>query len=141
MHSTDITISLVGSYPTFSPLPVVWRLFSSALSDPHESLPVRKRNALCCPDFPLASKDQRQAEPLFSVTKIRIKVEIQIFLLSFRLSLCVNECKNVPFLFLTIVNHVCSSVKYWKKSDETYTIKGFRQYLCGSFFECINYEY
>ena len=31
------------------------RLFSSAPTDPCEPLPVRKRSALCCPDFPLTS--------------------------------------------------------------------------------------
>ena len=29
------------------------RLFSSVLLSPHGLLPVKKRNALCCPDFPL----------------------------------------------------------------------------------------
>ena len=29
-----------------------WRLFSSARIRSHERLPIKKRNALCCPDFP-----------------------------------------------------------------------------------------
>lgn len=54
MHSIDVTTNLVGSYPAFSPLPSLRRrLFSSAFTDPCESLSVRKRDALCCPDFPL----------------------------------------------------------------------------------------
>ena len=32
-----------------------WRLFSSALLSPRGLLPVRKRNTLCCPDFPRVS--------------------------------------------------------------------------------------
>ncbi|MEN9742270.1 MAG: hypothetical protein RLZZ65_75 [Bacteroidota bacterium] len=54
-----ITKQAVGSYPTFSPFPrqaeVVY--LSAALSVPKKSLftdlPVRKYDALCCPDFPL----------------------------------------------------------------------------------------
>ena len=56
MYSTSVTTGLVGSYSTFSPLPLKnkWRLFSSTLIHPCERLPVKKQNALCCPDFPLA---------------------------------------------------------------------------------------
>ena len=52
-----VTIRLVGSYPTFSPLPALHRqsgrFFSSARIHPRERLPIKKRTALCCPDFPL----------------------------------------------------------------------------------------
>ncbi len=56
MHSTHVAMRLVGSYPTFSPLPggkASRRSFSSASASPRGLLPVRKRIALCCPDFPL----------------------------------------------------------------------------------------
>lgn len=53
MYSANVTISLVGSYSTFSPLPFTRRLFSSTFAGSREPLPVRKRDALCCPDFPL----------------------------------------------------------------------------------------
>ncbi len=51
--------ALVGSYPTFSPLPAFRRAvsLSAALSVarpfPAAPLPVRKHGALRCPDFPL----------------------------------------------------------------------------------------
>ena len=79
VHSTDITAGLVSSCLTFSPLPLpgrgfppfrFGRLFSSVLSGPCGPLPVRKRDALCCPDFPLplpslrGGKGQRQAGSL-----------------------------------------------------------------------------
>lgn len=59
-HSPHVAARLVGSYPTFSPLPALRakrhrRLFSSALLSSRELLPIKKRNALCCPDFPPAS--------------------------------------------------------------------------------------
>lgn len=74
MHSTDVTTGLVGSCPTFSPLPLSsGRLFSSALSDPRESLLVRKRDVLRCPDFPLAINGQRQAGLLLVVGKVTKK--------------------------------------------------------------------
>ena len=61
------------SHPCRQALQLLRRLFSSARSDPREPLPVRKRNALCCPDFPLASVGgQRQAGSLFLTAKVRI---------------------------------------------------------------------
>ena len=65
VYSTTVASRLVSSYLTFSPLPPEWktrhaglrgvrrRLFSSTRISPRGLLPVRKRNALCCPDFPL----------------------------------------------------------------------------------------
>lgn len=81
VHSIDITADLVSSCLTFSPLPLSTsqhfnvitfqrfnisgrRLFSSALTDPCGPLPVRKRDALRCPDFPLLLLEQRQAGSL-----------------------------------------------------------------------------
>ena len=54
VYSLRVATQLVGSYSTFSPLPLKnkWRLFSSTLIHPCERLPVKKQNALCCPDFP-----------------------------------------------------------------------------------------
>lgn len=37
----------------------VKRFFSVTLLCPHEHLPVKKHDALCCPDFPLSPKGQR----------------------------------------------------------------------------------
>ena len=73
VHGICVTTDPVGSYPTFSPLPRTQtrRLFSSALSDPHESLPVRKRVTLCCPDFPPAvPRTARQATSRFTVSVV-----------------------------------------------------------------------
>jgi len=53
--------AVVGSYPAFSPLPgldtsSLGGIFSVALAVAQQflvkHLPVRKQNALCCPDFP-----------------------------------------------------------------------------------------
>ena len=58
--------ALVGSYPTFSPLPTRTPAvsLSAALavnfSFRKSPLPVRKSGALCCPDFPLPIAGQRQ---------------------------------------------------------------------------------
>ena len=59
------------SHPCRQALRLLRRLFSSARSDPREPLPVRKRDALCCPDFPLlclvsgrTQAEQRQAGSL-----------------------------------------------------------------------------
>ena len=81
MYSTNVTIGLVGSYSTFSPL--LWRaerLFSSTSTDPCEPLSVRKRGTLCCPDFPLAQiclgdiwASGRPACCLISAAKVQIK--------------------------------------------------------------------
>lgn len=46
--------------------PESWRFFSSALINPRGLLPIKKRNALCCPDFPPAPhiyKDARDKPP------------------------------------------------------------------------------
>ncbi len=77
VHSPCVATRLVGSYPTFSPLPAGFplkkretrrRLFSSALANPREFLPVKKRSALCCPDFPLAPQGRkRQTARLVSI--------------------------------------------------------------------------
>ena len=65
VYGPRVTTRPVGSYPTFSPLPgkikacrlaelytLTGRSFSSTLIHSREQLPVRKRDALCCPDFP-----------------------------------------------------------------------------------------
>ncbi len=65
----DVTIRLVGSYPTFSPLPrlngaVVFFCVSPAVTD---TLHINKRDALCCPDFPHTPQgSKRQTVQLFS---------------------------------------------------------------------------
>ena len=63
-----VTMRLVGSYSTFSPLPYFpkkeRRLFSSTLLYPHGQLSVRKWDALCCPDFPPVPKHTRQTSQL-----------------------------------------------------------------------------
>lgn len=43
----------------FTLIPRMERLFSVTLLYPHEYLPVRKHNALRCPDFPLSFTGQR----------------------------------------------------------------------------------
>ena len=51
--------------------------FSSALLNPHGLLPVKKWNALCCPDFPPASRRcTRQANQLFLGAKLQQLVEL-----------------------------------------------------------------
>ena len=63
-HGSYVAIRPVGSYPAFSPLPHgVRRLFSSALLYPCGQLSVRKWDALCCPDFPLAPMTQATSRP------------------------------------------------------------------------------
>jgi len=55
-HALDVAIKAVGSYPAFSPFPspearvvcFLWHYLFRQLAD----LPVRKYDALCCPDFP-----------------------------------------------------------------------------------------
>ena len=71
VHSTHVAIRLVGSCPTFSPLPFneERRLFSSPLLNPHGLLAVNKWDALCCPDFPLSPRGQRQTVRLLSACK------------------------------------------------------------------------
>ena len=61
VHDTDVATDANGLLPRFltltSPMPrkaKEGRLFSSALICPRGQLPVRKRSALCCPDFPHA---------------------------------------------------------------------------------------
>ena len=48
----SIATLAVGSYPTFSPLPLTRRLFSSTLLYPLEYQAVNLRGALRCSDFP-----------------------------------------------------------------------------------------
>ena len=57
-HASFVAIGAVGSYPAFSPFPcrsesggVVCFLWH-CLSPTNRGLPVRKYDALCCPDFP-----------------------------------------------------------------------------------------
>ncbi len=71
----------------FSPLPPKRRLFSSALTCRHRQLPVKKRSALCCPDFPLAPQNDASDRPehCFSSAKI---VQIDN-------TTKINECKIV----------------------------------------------
>ena len=49
-----VTTSLVGSYPTFSPLPYLHEavIFFCVLPAVADTLHINKRDALCCPDFP-----------------------------------------------------------------------------------------
>ena len=58
-HASGVAIGAVGSYPTFSPFPrqvgVVCFLWHF-LSPTSRGLPVRKYDALCCPDFPPPDK-------------------------------------------------------------------------------------
>ena len=59
---------LVGSYPTFSPLPrlneaVIFFYVTPAVAD---TLHINKRDALCCPDFPHTPKGKRQTVQLLS---------------------------------------------------------------------------
>lgn len=43
----------------FTLIPLTERLFSVTLLPPLGDLPVKKHDALCCPDFPLSPKGQR----------------------------------------------------------------------------------
>ena len=49
-----VTTRLVGSYPTFSPLPRVSEavIFFCVFPAVTDTLHINKRDALCCPDFP-----------------------------------------------------------------------------------------
>lgn len=51
VHAAGAMAGIAGTART-----VRRRLFSSALLSPRGLLPVKKRNALCCPDFPLAPR-------------------------------------------------------------------------------------
>src|SRR5690606_39447731 len=69
----------VSSYLTFSPLPrhvgavcFLWHLLSPIA----RSLPVRKRVALCCPDFPLPRRYGAAIEPVCFTTKVYKKAVI-----------------------------------------------------------------
>ena len=81
----DVTIRLVGSYPTFSPLPrlngaVVFFYVSPAVTD---TLHINKRDALCCPDFPHTLREsKRQTVQLlfFVVVKIIQMIEINVLI-------------------------------------------------------------
>lgn len=79
MHSTNVAIGLVLTPPSH-PYRQGRRLFSSASTDPRESLSVRKRDVLRCPDFPPVVKhvhDQRQTKLLpYLLAKVR-KYQIQ----------------------------------------------------------------
>lgn len=64
-HASGVAIGAVGSYSTFSPFPhrnesggVVYFLWH-CLSPTSRGLPVRKYDALCCPDFPPPDKSGR----------------------------------------------------------------------------------
>ncbi len=56
VHSTDVAISLVSSYLTFSPLPLEKRggCFLLHVLNLTAHFPLRSGLALNCPDFPLA---------------------------------------------------------------------------------------
>ena len=91
VHSPHVTMRLVSSCLTFSPLPPLpsgnpcpkgqggakakrGRLFSSALIHPYGQLPVKKRIALRCPDFPPASPWNARGKPFclfFMAAKLR----------------------------------------------------------------------
>lgn len=70
-HASVVTNEAVGSYPAFSPFPQLdtssqGSLFSvalSVLSLKARALPVRKYDALCCPDFPLLSLRLKNDKP------------------------------------------------------------------------------
>ena len=59
-----LTTRLVGSYPTFSPLPhrsgaVIFFCVSPAVAD---TLHINKRDALCCPDFPHTPRGEQATD-------------------------------------------------------------------------------
>ena len=75
---------LVGSYPTFSPLPrlneaVIFFYVTPAVAD---TLHINKRDALCCPDFPHTPHGgKRQTVQLLSDDKISARrAKYQIYL-------------------------------------------------------------
>ena len=87
VHDTDVATDANGLLPRFltltSPMPrkaKEGRLFSSALICPRGQLPVRKRSALCCPDFPHAPPGRmRQTARLVSkISLLRSKFTIFI---------------------------------------------------------------
>ena len=106
MHSRHVTVPLVGSYPTFSPFQSLRQTKSSEVSLPYDLLPhrdccyfllhcstltdcfyIRKWDALCCPDFPLATHHlvaQRQTVRLLSHHKVNdfFADELTIFIFS-----------------------------------------------------------
>ena len=61
-HASGVAIGAVSSYPTFSPFPLwseseavvcfLWHFLSPIPILIGRGLPVRKYDALCCPDFP-----------------------------------------------------------------------------------------
>ena len=104
---------LVGSYPTFSPLPhrseaVIFFYVNPAVAD---TLHINKRDALRCPDFPHTPQgSKRQTVQLLSVYKIsarRAKYQIYLnisesqpnFKLRSRLKLCKPREKANLFAF------------------------------------------
>ena len=79
-----VATRLVGSYPTFSPLPrlngaVIFFYVNPAVAD---TLHINKRDALCCPDFPHTPQgSKRQTVQLFSAHKISARrAKYQIYL-------------------------------------------------------------
>ena len=79
-----VTTRLVGSCPTFSPLPrlneaVIFFCVTPAVAD---TLHINKRDALCCPDFPHTPRgSKRQTVQLLSVYKISARrAKYQIYL-------------------------------------------------------------
>jgi len=67
MHSHAVTVALVGSCPTFSPLPARGEprqaVVFFCIAPRSRVLPIKKRNALRCPDFPPSSacRDENHA--------------------------------------------------------------------------------
>lgn len=59
------------------------RSFSSGVARLRRQLPVRKRSALRCPDFPPVPKHRRQTGQLFHVTKVAKNIHFAPYLLFF----------------------------------------------------------
>ena len=133
-HSPYVAIRLVGSYLTFSPLPPKRRLFSSALLNPRGLLPVKKWNALCCPDFPPASRRYtRQADQLFLFWGCKISAfsgnyqMLQVF--NFGIA-CLTECQTSLLQLLIVLMELLLPI-YLKvlkaKAFGTEAVDGFCQ--------------
>ena len=103
--------------PSHPYLLVSRRLFSSTLLCPRGRLPVKKWNALCCPDFPPASRRcTRQADQLFlALTPPLMEGEFLIVAAKLMLYLQITKCyKSFTFVLPVCRNEAlaASSTSY-----------------------------
>ena len=80
----------------------MWRLFSSALLSLRRLLPVRKRNTLCCPDFP--------------------RVSWYHFNEMMRLSPATDRLAAPLYVFVCKVKHILENIDYCTSKNDFFTL-------------------